>query len=127
MIKRWSKNIESKRLSYRDRLMDRNPAGVEICVWRLFELLFCFHESIAEVDHVVGVVPPKARKGLVHLSDLNDRNLSERGQHALRIEIVFAAEAHDNGPDEDLCECRKRGRQYHRHKRVGRGDGHDTE
>lgn len=119
--------MKAKRLSYLVRLVNRNPAGVKIRVRGMFELLFCFHEPIAEVDHVVGIVPLNGRNGLVHLSDLNDRDLSEWGKHALRIKIIFAAVTHDDGPDEDGCECRKRGRQYHRHKRVGRGDGHDTE
>ena len=93
----------------------------------MFDLLLCFHESLAETDHEVGIVPLKARKGLVYLSDLNDRNSSERGQHTHRVEVVSGTITHEDRPDEDFCECRKRSRQYHRHKRVSRGDGHDAE
>ena len=127
MIKRWSKNIGSEGLFYRGRLMYGNSAGIEIYTWRSFVLSLCFHEFITEADHEVRIVPLKARKGLVHLSDLNDRNLRKRRQHPFRFEVVFCPKTYEDGLDEDLCESRKHGRQYRRHEQVGRGDGHDTE
>ena len=71
----------------------------------------------------MGIVPLKAS---VYLCDLNDRNDAERRQHAFRAEVVFGVVTYDDGSDEDLCECRICGRQYSRHKLVGRGDDHGT-
>ena len=108
-------------------LIHRNPARVEECIRSLIDFLLCHQESIVEANHEVRIGPLDARKGSVYLCDLSDRNNTEWRKHTICFKVVFGTVAHDDGSDEDLCECRICDRQYSRHKLFGRGDNHRAE